>query len=74
MKFFLCDIYFYVNFLFFREKKFVFEIPWNGKKIEEKNLEGGGLVTPTYFFTDLLVRLNLAHTQNLSFLGSVEVV
>ena len=31
-------------------------------------------MTPTFFFTDLLVRLNLAHTQNFSFLGSVEVV
>ena len=30
---------------------------------------GGGLVTPTFFFTDLLVRLNLAHTQNWSFIG-----
>ena len=30
---------------------------------------GGGLVTPTFFFTDLLVRLNYAHTQNFSLLG-----
>ena len=29
----------------------------------------GGLVTPTFFFTDLLVRLSWAHTQNFSLLG-----
>ena len=26
-------------------------------------------MTPTFFFTDLLVRLNYAHTQNFSLLG-----
>ena len=37
--------------------------------------EGGrGVVTKTFFFTDLLVRLDPAHTQNFSFLGSEEVV
>ena len=35
---------------------------------------GGGLVTPTFLFTDLLIRLNLAHTQNFSILAGLEVV
>ena len=30
-------------------------------------------MTPPFFFTDLLVRSELAHTQNFSFLGSVKV-
>ena len=31
-------------------------------------------MTPTFFFTDLLVSLVPAHTQNFSLLGSLEVV
>ena len=60
--FFWTKFFFHLNF-------FVHSPGGNTKKKKKKFG-----VTPTFFFTDLLVRLNLAHTQNLSFLGSAEVV